>query len=203
MKTDKSLGDLMVESGLISQTCQRDRLTLSKQLGMPVRQILIYSGDVSKEHVYAALELFSLVQDSLLQFDLAVLVLKDISERNLPIRTALRKVGFDPDKKSSLLRLGDLLRAAECIEDHQLQEALQASKDAACPFGHSLILLGFVHPAVIGAALTVQQGLRDKTIRSSPEAVMRLKKEIDFLRQSGQKINAPDRSAEWMVQAGG
>lgn len=184
MSTERTLGDLLVRSGRISQTCQRDTLALAKQLGMPVRQVLIYSGEISKSHMYAALELFAMVSETFLPFDSAARALQKICESDIDVSLALKEVGYDVNQQSKLIRLGELLIQAGCIGPDDLLESLRVSREAACPLGHSLILLGFVPPAIVGAALTIQQGLRDKKIRSSEEAIRRLKAEVSFQRRA-------------------
>ncbi|GEM_PF-3485454 len=183
MSAEKTLGDLLVQSGRISVSCLQEIVPLSKQLGMPVRQVLIHSGDISKNQMYAALELFALVGESFMSFESAAKAFRLVWESNLEVSAALEEVGCNAAKQPRLIRLGDMLMQAGCIDQWQLQESLRVSKDAACPLGHSLILLGFVPPAIVGAALTMQQLMRDKTILTSQEAVMRLRDVIDTKRK--------------------
>lgn len=166
------IGEILVRSGVITEGRLNQRLDLSRQLGLPLGQILIQSDDVDKEQLINCIHIQSLVLEGLITLETGIGLIRDINKKSLTLEDALMDAGLADQHLTH--RLGELLLSAGCISEESLAWSLLTSGELGVPLGHVLIQTGVVSPDIVGIALTTQRQIRMK-IMSFEEAVDRLK----------------------------
>ncbi len=169
------LAELLVQSGLISQRKLVSRIALAKRLGMTNRQILIYSGDISRELIMSAFRLYYLVMDRHISFRQAVEALSRVASEGITYQEALKDFGFSGSYAASPHSMGQLLKAANVLTDEDLVTALELSAEEAVPLGHILIQRGYASPDVVAMTLKVQDELRSAKRASYSDVVRRIR----------------------------
>lgn len=156
-----------------------EQLGYAQSLGMPVGQVLVASGFLTKQEMLAAIQAQSLMLSGKITQEAAIKIIRDIVDEGVTLETALATAGVDPEVTQSQDRLGELLVASELLSEENLAEALIASAELSSPLGHSLVKMQIIRPDLVVAALTVQKQLRLREI-SYEEALGRLKSAMKF-----------------------
>ncbi len=156
-----------------------EQLGYAQSLGMPVGQVLVASGFLTKQEMLAAIQAQSLMLSGKITQEAAIKIIRDIVDEGVTLETALETAGVDPEVTQSQDRLGELLVASELLSEENLAEALIASAELSSPLGHSLVKMQIIRPDLVVAALTVQKQLRLREI-SYEEALGRLKSAMKF-----------------------
>jgi len=156
-----------------------EQLGYAQSLGMPVGQVLVASGFLTKQEMLAAIQAQSLMLSGKITQEAAIKIIRDIVDEGVTLETALGTAGVDPEVTQSQDRLGELLVASELLSEENLAEALIASAELSSPLGHSLVKMQIIRPDLVVAALTVQKQLRLREI-SYEEALGRLKSAMKF-----------------------
>jgi len=156
-----------------------EQLGFAQALGMPVGQVLVASGFLTKEEMLAAIQAQSLMLSGKITHEAAIKIIRDIVDEGASLQAAMDSAGVDPSVTQSQDRLGELLVASELLSEENLAEALIASAELSSPLGHSLVKMQIIRPDLVVAALTVQKQLRQREI-SYEEALGRLKSAMKF-----------------------
>ncbi|HIA51049.1 MAG TPA: hypothetical protein EYN91_03040 [Candidatus Melainabacteria bacterium] len=156
-----------------------EQLGYAQSLGMPVGQVLVASGFLTKQEMLAAIQAQSLLLSGKITQDAAIKIIRDIVDEGSSLQAALATAGVGPEVTQSQDRLGELLVASELLSEENLAEALIASAELSSPLGHSLVKMQIIRPDLVVAALTVQKQLRQREI-SYEEALGRLKSAMKF-----------------------
>ena len=146
---------------------------------MPVGQVLVASGFLTKDEMLAAIQAQSLMLSGRISQEAAVKIVKDIVDEGISLQAALVAAGVAPEVTQSQDRLGELLVASELLSEDNLAEALIASAELSSPLGHALVKMQIIRPDLVVAALTVQKQLRQREINYE-EALDRLKSAMKF-----------------------
>jgi hypothetical protein len=166
------IGELLIRGGVLTEGKLNQRLDLARQLGLPVGQIFMQSGDLTKEQLLNCIHVQSLVLENLIPLSTAVDMVRDIHKKNFSLDEALSGNGLGDQHLTH--RLGELLVQAGYLDDENLAWALLTSGEIGVPLGHVLIQTGAVPPDIVGIALTTQRQIRMR-IMTVDEAVDRLK----------------------------
>lgn len=146
---------------------------------MPVGQVLVASGFLTKTEMLAAIQAQSLLLSGKITQDAAIKIIRDIVEEGASLQAALETAGVGPEVTQNQDRLGELLVASELLSEDNLAEALIASAELSSPLGHALVKMQIIRPDLVVAALTVQKQLRLREI-SYEEGIGRLKSAMRF-----------------------
>jgi hypothetical protein len=166
------IGELLIRAGILTEGKLNQRLDLARQLGLPVGQIFMQSGDLTKEQLLNAIHVQSLVLENLIPLSTAVPIVRDMHKKNISLDQALVENGLGDQHLTH--RLGELLVQAGYLTDENLAWALLTSGEVGVPLGHILIQTSVVPPDIVGLALTTQRQIRMR-IMTIDEAVDRLK----------------------------
>ncbi|PZM85149.1 MAG: hypothetical protein DKT66_02935 [Candidatus Melainabacteria bacterium] len=156
-----------------------EQLGYAQSLGMPVGQVLVASGFLTKTEMLAAIQAQSLLLSGKITQDAAIKIIRDIVEEGASLQAALETAGVGPEVTQNQDRLGELLVASELLSEDNLAEALIASAELSSPLGHALVKMQIIRPDLVVAALTVQKQLRLREI-SYEEGIGRLKSAMRF-----------------------
>lgn len=169
------VGDLLVQSELVTLPQLADAMPVALKTGVPVGRVLIASSFLTEEHFRQALSLQSLVRDQLITEDIATAALKLIANEGLNLNAAMKKLGIDSEYFNSANRLGELLLSAAAIDHSALETGLSVSFTTGLQLARVLALRGFVKERVAFVALIAQSLLRDHKL-SRQQAVDCIKK---------------------------
>lgn len=158
------IGDLLVKSDLVTLGQFADAMPISLKTGLPVGRVLVGSGFLTEPEFKAAVMAQSLVRENLLPMDLAINSLRLARQKRLSFDEALTELGWRSEYYETTNRLGDLLVEAGCLDQKDLDEALDACFTSGLPLGRVLVLRGMVNEMLTYAALTAQVLLREGNI---------------------------------------
>jgi hypothetical protein len=155
------VGDLLVNSELVSLTQLADAMPVALKTGVPVGRVLIASGFLSEEIFRQVLSVQSLVRDRLISEVKATEALKLIKAESLDLNSALKKLGIESEYFNSANRLGEILISAGAIDSNTLDEALTSSYTTGLQLARVLSLRGFVREQIAFVSLIGQSLVRD------------------------------------------
>lgn len=164
---------------MVSAEDLSEQLGFAQSLGMPVGQVLVASGFLTKQEMLAAIQAQSLLLSGKITQDAAIKIIRDIVDEGSSLQAALGSAGVDPALTQNQDRLGELLVASELLSEENLAEALIASAELSSPLGHALVKMQIIRPELVVAALTVQKQLRLREI-TYEEGIGRLKSAMKF-----------------------
>ncbi|CAN5443678.1 hypothetical protein BH10CYA1_BH10CYA1_44250 [soil metagenome] len=154
------IGDLLMQSGILTSDYIRDALHNFEQRGLPIGKVLVMSGYLTEPQLRTALEVQSLVNDGLLPLEVGLAVLQIAHRDKIPLAEALQSSGFVQPEDQATNKLGQLLVGAMVVTNKELDEALQTNIRTGLPLGHIFCFRGFVSQQLINTALLAQQLIR-------------------------------------------
>jgi hypothetical protein len=154
------IGDLLLQSGILTSDYIRNALHNFEQRGLPIGKVLVMSGYLTEGQLRTALEVQSLVNDRLLPLDVGIAVLQIAHKEKIPLAEALQSSGFVQPEDQATNKLGQLLVSANIVTNKELDEALQTNVRTGLPLGHIFCFRGFVSQQLIHTALLAQQLIR-------------------------------------------
>ena len=107
------LGELMIESGLVSPEALNEGLEQVKTSGFPLGRVLVSMGHISEQLLTAALNAQILVRDQKISREQAIQGLKSSMERQISIEESLVEHGLNMPSAESI-RLGETYRSGSC-----------------------------------------------------------------------------------------
>ncbi|MCB9470031.1 MAG: hypothetical protein H6677_17300 [Candidatus Obscuribacterales bacterium] len=161
------IGDLLVNSGLITAGQMADAVPISLTTSLPVGRILVSSGYLSEADFKAAVSAQSLIRENLLHMDLAISALRLVKEHRIGLDEALNRLGWRSEYYETTNKLGDLLLEAGFCTREDLKAGLEDCYSSGMPLGRVLVLRGTVNEMQTYAALTAQVLLRERKITRS------------------------------------
>lgn len=161
VKADHRLGQVLIDIGMISDQDLTQALNLAREVGLPVGRVLIMSSFVTEENLQAAVQLQSLLKDSLIDQTSAKQVAAILLRTKLSLDQALEQIGWSRPGEVSTNKLGELLIEAGYVTIEQLQDALTKSRSSGVPFGRLLVLNLVLSEALLSSALNAQILIRD------------------------------------------
>ncbi|HEY9788724.1 MAG TPA: hypothetical protein V6D17_25270 [Candidatus Obscuribacterales bacterium] len=169
------VGAFLVQLGLIGERDLHEIRSLAATTGLPIRNAVMLSGQVSQSLLDAAFRLYSITRTAKLPPDVIRDAFTLVRDQNLTVENALAQAGM----KGQIIgysRLGTLLVESGLITKDQLDEARKTSYETGLPLGRMLQLLGVVDQPTIELALDLQKQLRQQIV-TKDEALRRLGKE--------------------------
>jgi tetratricopeptide (TPR) repeat protein len=172
-ESDYRLGDLVVGFRMVSESELEDSLTIAKETGLPIGNVLVMSNLLSDSDLKNVLRCQSLLRERAIIFDIAQEAMEKVKERRITLDHALAELGWDGLRHESM-PLGKLLVEAQFISREQLEKALRRHKDTGLPLGRILVLEGSIPDSLLSAAINGQNFLREGKI-SKQQALEALK----------------------------
>ncbi|MBS1991114.1 MAG: hypothetical protein JSS83_11380 [Cyanobacteria bacterium SZAS LIN-3] len=210
------IGEILVRAGLVNQH-QMDEAV--KEAGTRARLLgktLISRGVLSQETLRAALEAQSMLRDGVIDSFKAFKALSLAASKNLTFEQALQsitpknEVRAVPAERTS--KLGELLLAAEVLDEKTLEKAQQKGLASGEPLGVILVQEGILTESFLDAALELQVRVRDGMF-SREQAIFAMKQDPRKLlamiaphmmadEAEAKKAKAAIRLGELLVRAG-
>jgi len=152
------LGELLIESGLISQAQLDTALRQSEETGLPFGRSLVLSGMISEAGLTATLNAQSLLRNGRVTREQAIKSLRSSSRRNISsgAQTPVERDFYGlPDRRTVLL--GELLIAAGTITKPQLSNAIEVSVSTGKLLGQVLVDSHYCTQSLLENALQLQE----------------------------------------------
>ncbi len=165
-QSTNKLGELLIESGMVTQQQLEAGLQQCQNSGMPLGRVLVSFGSMSEQLLSAALNAQILIRDGKIGRDQAIAGLKACRERQITIEQSLTESGLQLPTLESV-RLGELLVMANLLDQDKLMSAVELGLVEEKPIGQVLVELGCVTDALLQAALTVQRLVAEGKIKKA------------------------------------
>lgn len=157
------IGQLLTKSGLLSSEDLAEALIRARERGLPIGTVLLTMGHLRQEELRAAVEAQSLVNDGLVNSDLAVTALLKSTKEKTTFEHALKSLGWS-SQHSRTNKLGELLLDAGVISQEQLNDCLTTGKDTGMPLGRVLLFKRTISDEMLVAGLRAQRYVREGLI---------------------------------------
>lgn len=157
------LGELLIESGFITQEQLQVALQQCQSSGLPLGRILVSLMILSDSLLAAALNAQILIRDDRITREQAIQGLKASKERAQSIEEALKQSGLELGPRQSI-RLGELLQRANLIDEDQIMEAVEKGLVEGKHIGEVLIDSGLIPAPALDCALEVQKHVSSQNI---------------------------------------
>ena len=167
------IGEFIAALDVLPPDKLKPALKVSQELGLPLGRTLVVRGLLSNEEVNSLLELHGMFKRGSVDFN-SVAEAYDMSKRRgWHVREALSALGCAVDEVESV-RLGELLLAAELLEEENLNHALNLQSYCGLPLGRVLCIDSKVPEKIVLSALEYQANVRTNTMNYE-DAVDKLK----------------------------
>lgn len=160
------LGELLVESGLVTKEQLESSLGHGKTSGLPLGRVLVVTGVLSEQLLASALNAQILIRDKRVEREQAISSLRAAKERQVPLEQALAENGLTAPANETV-RLGELFVMAKIIDDAKLMQAVELGLVNEKPIGQVLLENGFVSPELLQQALAIQTYVSSGKLRKS------------------------------------
>jgi hypothetical protein len=168
------LGQLLIESQLVSGEHLHEALTISAQTGQKMGKVLSSLQYVTDKNMQSALLAQSLVTEGILDERTAVASLKKAVEAGLSLAEVLDEAAPEKAAVERVLELEQLVVRANLVSQQAFEVALDKSRSENLPFGRALILTNGIAFALLSSALEAVFQVRTGTMDAS-DAVKALK----------------------------
>jgi CBS domain-containing protein len=155
------LGELFVLSGLVNEGDLMNALELGLLRELPIGQVLVESGFISKEILDAGLKFQGMVANATLTAVQASEALRQVATHNISIAQAVAELGLLKPETNDSIRLSDILKAAGVITDDDIRRAVELSWKNSALIGKMLLVTGMIDEAMLHASLRCQFLLRE------------------------------------------
>ncbi len=155
------LGELLVLSGLVNEGDLMNALELGLTKEMPIGQVLVESGYISKDILLASLKLQEMVTNGTLNALQASEAIRQVATRGFSIAQAVAELGLLKFDANETIRLGEILKASGVITDDDIKKAIELSSRNSALVGKMLLVTGMIDEATLHASLRCQFLLRE------------------------------------------
>lgn len=167
------LGELLVESNVVSSSDLTEAIQVSTRLNIPIGRVLLLSGLVSPLTLEAALEAQPLINEDKETKNDVLKALQEVDSTG----ASLKKMLPGSDYKSASIssdKLAGLLLDSEIVSQGELDQALSTSFEEGVPLGSALVMEGILSPSLFPSIHKIQQDIREGRI-SKTEAIEQVK----------------------------
>jgi tetratricopeptide (TPR) repeat protein len=173
--TNIRIGELLCQSGLLTQAQMAEATRHSGAKRLQIGQILVMHGYLSARDLQSALDAQSAIRDKSVDLDLAIRCLKTSVKTGTSFADVLMQLAGPRTPRIPTGKLGQLLFDAGLVTIEQLSVAMQRSLTAGLPLGRMLVIENVLTDAVLTAALEIQVRLRDDMLTRG-EAIVALRR---------------------------
>lgn len=151
------LGLILTYSGMVPSAQFQENLRISKQLGLPVGEVLVSAGMLTEEQLFYSLQLQAMARADQISLQQAADIFKLLCRENITWEEGLARFGIGDIQVEDKNRLGRILESAGFITDAELREAIAASAAAHIPLGRHFVVTRMVAPTIVALAIELQQ----------------------------------------------
>ncbi|PWT97369.1 MAG: hypothetical protein C5B53_08155 [Candidatus Melainabacteria bacterium] len=160
------LGELLLEAGIIDSEHLNTALRNSQATGLPLGRILVTMGMISSDLLATALNAQLFVRDATVTRKQAVDGLKAAKARRSEVENLLKQQGFASGVLPKNVRLGQLFRTAEIIEEDNLWKSLADVLSLKKAIGEILSSGKLIEQDLLRTALTLQEMIANRTLNN-------------------------------------
>ena len=150
------LGELLVDSNVVSSSDLTEAIQVSTRLNIPIGRVLLLSGLVSPVTLEAALEAQPLINEEKETKETVLAALKEVDTTGKPLEKMLPGSQNQSSSISSD-KLAGLLLDSEIVSQDELDQALSTSFEEGVPLGSALVMEGILSPSLFPSILKIQQ----------------------------------------------
>jgi Tfp pilus assembly protein PilF len=159
-----SLGQLIVELGLIKRADLDYVLSISSETSLPVGRVLIMSNYITELDLKNVLRCQTLLKEGLIHLEQGRKAMDFARNNSEELDEALYRLGWNPARVDEITHLGELLLEANFVNPQQLTQALSQCEKTGLPLGRVLVLSGVLSEALLTTAVNAQILVRDKKL---------------------------------------
>lgn len=168
------LGQLLIESQLVSGEHLHEALTISAHTGEKMGKVLSSLQYINEKDMQSALLAQSLVGEGILDERTAVAALKRAVEAGLSLAEVLDEAAPEKAAVERVLELEQLVVRANLVSQQAFELALDKSRSEGVPFGRALILTNGIAFSLLSSALEAVSQVRSGSLDAT-DAVKALK----------------------------
>lgn len=160
------LGELLIESGLVTKDQLESSLLHGKTSGLPLGRVLVVTGIISEQLLASALNAQILIRDKRVEREQAISSLRAARDRQVPLEQTLAETGVSV-LSTETVRLGELLVMAKLLDEAKLMQAVELGLVKEQPIGQVLVEGGLVEDSLLQKALSVQTYVTSGKLRKA------------------------------------
>jgi hypothetical protein len=168
------LGQLLIESQLVTGEALHEALTISAHTGQKMGKVLSSLQYISDKNMQSALLAQSLVGEGILDERTAIAALKKAVEAGLSLADVLDESAPEKAAVERVLELEQLVVRANLVSQQAFEVALDKSRSEGVPFGRALILTNGIAFSLLSSALEAVSQVRGGVLDAA-DAVKALK----------------------------
>ncbi len=168
------LGQLLIESQLVSGEHLHEALTISAHTGQKMGKVLSSLQYINEKDMQSALLAQSLIGEGILDERTAVAALKRAVEAGLSLAEVLDESAPEKAAVERVLELEQLVVRANLVSQQAFEVALDKSRSEGVPFGRALILTNGIAFSLLSSALEAVSQVRTGALDAA-DAVKALK----------------------------
>jgi hypothetical protein len=165
------LGEIFVLAGILNEQDIMNALETGLLNNEPLGQVLVKSGQVTRNLLDLALKLQEMVDNGTLRPLDSAEVLRQINSKDISIAQAVAELGLLKTESHETIRLGELLKLGGFITENDLQESLKLALKNNALIGKMLLISGSIEEEMLHAALRCQFLLREGFLREEQAIV--------------------------------
>jgi hypothetical protein len=158
------IGELLTAAEVITPRDLLEAITLGRASGLPIGRVLIMAGFISELDFRAAVQVQSMVRDSIIPIKLGIESLALACRESIILDAALARLGWNDTGDNQTNKLGELLLTSEVINLEALENAMRTCQATGLPLGRVFVALGLVSDELLATALNAQTLVREKRI---------------------------------------
>ncbi len=169
------IGQLFTRSAIIPYDQFSQQLKVSKKLGMPIGEVLIDSGLITRVHLEAALKLQVMAREDKITVDQAGAALRRVCHENLSVEDALNTSNQTAsDQQTVQMHFGSLLVDSGLIPGDTLDQVLKDMEQNQNTFAKQLVVSKALSAMIVGEALELQEEVQAGRL-TTQQAIEKLK----------------------------
>ncbi|MBC7997986.1 MAG: hypothetical protein IAF58_08595, partial [Leptolyngbya sp.] len=165
------LGELLIESGLVTRELLDQALQQSNTSGLPLGRILLLTGTVLEPLLSSALNAQVLVRDHKISREQAIQGLRSAKERQITLEQSLSENGLQLPLHNTI-RLGELLIMAGIMSDTNLMDYVELGLVSEQPLGQILIAQSVITEHILSNALELQRMVANGSLIAQQAALV-------------------------------
>jgi hypothetical protein len=169
------LGQLLVDSGMVSVAQRNEALQTALAAGLPIGRVLVLKRALSNLSAYAVLSAQVMIRAASITREQAVEALKTFRTESCTFEAALMNAGYIQSNVSNKVMLGELLIISNQISEVDFLTALEKSLSNDLPLGTVLLESGLITKEKLDRTLDVQSKVTEGKVTATVAA--------DFLQQ--------------------
>ncbi len=160
----QKLGDLLIESGIVSKKVLETALRSSAETGLPLGRVLVHTSHLPETLLHATLNAQVMIRDGKITREQAVQGLKSAHRRQVSLETSLAEQGLYKQPSKATIRLGEMLVLGGLVNEIDVLNALEVGLVQALPLGQVLTGASLISQELLDAALRLQEMVDNGTL---------------------------------------